>query len=1055
MGPGGASKQFPSQKRIFGGANDPFANDNLCLAGTFGTVCAASRFPVPTMSQPILSLRPLISGLALATIASLSASPLWIWAPGKVEDKPVFFRHSFELNAVPPEARLQLTCDNNAEVFINGTAVGKVAEWQEPLIAKIAANLKPGRNVIAVKAKNAGGAAGLVARVDTGVKDGPVLTESGPGWKSSPTAPAGWEAAAFNDDTWTASVSVATLGAEPWGNVFSRKPGGTLIDPADLNLLPGFKADLVYTVPKSSQGSWVSLALDDKQRLIAGDQNGGLFRVTIDAAGEAAVEPLRVKTGNAQGLLFHNNALYLVRNGGASGLYRLRDTDGDDQFDEETLLRKIDGDGEHGPHAVVPSPDGKSLYIVAGNFTKIPNPETSRPAMIWAEDQLITRMPDAGGHDPHIMAPAGWVAKTDLDGKSWELISMGFRNAYDIAFNRDGELFGYDSDMEWDIGLPWYRPTRVVHSVPGADFGFRSGSGKLPAYYGDTLPAVVNIGPGSPVGVTFGYGARFPAKYQNALFCLDWTYGTMYAIHLKANGATYSGEKEEFLSGKPLPLTDAVIRPADGAMYFLIGGRGNQSGLYRVAYVGNTAGIAAAPDKLAITPEARLRQELEALQLAPASPLVPEKVWPHLDHPDRFVRFAARTVLEHQPLASWQDKAFAETRPWASLTSLLAVARSAGTNKELLMPVFQSIARNNWSGLTEEQQLAALRTASVALIRLGPLTDEIKAGACEHLDPLFPAKTFALNKELCELLVKMGSRQVVPKAMALMGSIASDDQADLANKELLLRSEGYAKGVLSAQSSKPNRQQIAFVYALREATSGWSPELHKQYFRWFNTARKFEGGNSLRGFIDNMRKDALTRVPPGLKTELDSISGELTTTPKELPKPKGPGKAWTTEELLALTASRIKGRDFNAGKRAYEAALCSSCHRFGNEYGGVGPELSGIANRYTMRDLLDNIMEPSKVISDQYESTLIERVDGSSVVGRIVKEEGDLVSVAENPLAPEQVTSINQSNIKTRAKYPVSAMPPALLYNLNQDEVLDLFAFLLSGGDRNDKAFKK
>ena len=1007
------------------------------------------------MSIPNFSLRFLLGIAAVAASPSLSASPVWIWAPGPIDDKPVFFRHSFEMSTVPSAARLQLTCDNLAEVFVNGTPVGKVAQWQEPLSAKIAQHLKPGRNVIAVKAQNEGSAAGLVARVDTGVKGGPVFTETGTSWKSSLTSSAGWESAAFKDESWSASVSIATLGAAPWGDVFSPKPAGTLIDPADLNLLPGFKADLVYTVPKSSQGSWVSLALDDKQRLIAGDQNGGLFRVTLDAGGEASVEPLKVKAGNAQGLLFHNNALYLVRNGGASGLYRLRDTDGDDQFDEEILLRKIDGGGEHGPHAVIPSPDGKSLYIVAGNFTQTPAPETSRPAKVWAEDQLITRMPDAGGHDPHVMAPAGWVARTDLDGKSWELISMGFRNAYDIAFNRDGELFSYDSDMEWDIGLPWYRPTRVVHSVPGAEFGFRNGSGKFPAYYADTLPPVVNIGPGSPVGVTFGYGAKFPAKYENALFCLDWTYGTMYAIHLKADGATYRGEKEEFLSGKPLPLTDAVIRPADGAMYFTIGGRGNQSGLYRVTYTGPAAETAPDVNSAAITPEAALRREIEAMQLAPASPLVVDKVWPHLNHPDRFVRFAARTVLEHQPLESWQDKALAETRPWASITSLLAVVRSAGDNTDLLLPVVEALGRNNWKDLNEEQQLAALRTASVALTRLGPLDHESRTVACGRLDPLFPAKSFALNKELCELLVKLDSRQVVPKAMALMGSIASDDQSDLANKELLLRSEGYAKGVLDAQSSKPNRQQIAFAYALREATAGWSPELYKQYFRWFNTARTFEGGNSLRGFIENMRKDALTRVPAALKTELDSISGELTTTPMELPKPKGPGRAWTTDELLALTASGIKGRDFDAGKRTYEAALCSSCHRFGSEYGGVGPELSGIANRYTMRDLLDNIMEPSKVISDQYESTLIEKTDGSSVVGRIVKEEGDLVSVAENPLAPDQVTSINQSNIKSRAKYPVSAMPPALLYNLNQEEVLDLFAFLLSGGDRNDKAFKK
>ena len=49
------------------------------------------------------------------------------------------------------------------------------------------------------------------------------------------------------------------------------------------------------------------------------------------------------------------------------------------------------------------------------------------------------------------------------------------RNPFDIAFNHDGELFTYDADMEWDIGEPWYRPTRINHVISGAEFGFRNG----------------------------------------------------------------------------------------------------------------------------------------------------------------------------------------------------------------------------------------------------------------------------------------------------------------------------------------------------------------------------------------------------------------------------------------------------------------------------------------------------------------------------------------------------------------------------------------------------
>ena len=128
---------------------------------------------------------------------------------------------------------------------------------------------------------------------------------------------------------------------------------------------------------------------------------------------------------------------------------------------------------------------------------------------------------------------------------------MGYRNTYDIAFNRAGDLFAYDSDMEWDLNTPWYRPTRVLMVASGSDFGCRNGAGKWPSYYLDSLPARVNVGLSSPTGIAFGYGAKFPRKYQDALFLCDWTYGKLYAAHLKPEGSSYSGDLEEFLSGTP------------------------------------------------------------------------------------------------------------------------------------------------------------------------------------------------------------------------------------------------------------------------------------------------------------------------------------------------------------------------------------------------------------------------------------------------------------------------------------------------------------------------
>jgi glucose/arabinose dehydrogenase len=381
------------------------------------------------------------------------------------------------------------------------------------------------------------------------------------------------------------TLSAVSLIAQP-------KFSATGTPAANLKVPKDFKVDLLYNVPKDQQGSWVSMCVDPKGRLIVSDQYGKLYRLTLPAtsvATEPKVEPLDVEVGFAQGLLYAFDSLYVMvseEKGQGRGLYRLRDTNGDDQFDEVKLLRKLQGGGEHGPHAILLSPDKQSLYIISGNQTKLPEITSSKVPLIWSEDHLLPRLWDGNGFMKGVLAPGGWIVKIDPDGTSLELIANGFRNEYDAAFNHDGELFAYDADMEWDLNTPWYRPTRINHVISGAEFGWRSGAGKYPAYYIDSFGAVTNVGPGSPTGVTFGYGAKFPAKYQEALFACDWSFGKMYAVHLTPAGSTYTGTLEEFITGQPLPLTDLVINPHDGAMYFAVGGRRTQSALYRVTYVG-------------------------------------------------------------------------------------------------------------------------------------------------------------------------------------------------------------------------------------------------------------------------------------------------------------------------------------------------------------------------------------------------------------------------------------------------------------------------------------
>ncbi len=152
------------------------------------------------------------------------------------------------------------------------------------------------------------------------------------------------------------------------------------------------------------------------------------------------VERLDVKISGAQGLLYAFDSLYLSVNGGpGSGLYRARDTDGDDQYDEVVKLMALHGAGEHGPHALRLSPDGKSILIVCGNHTDLPpHIDASRVPRPWDEDLLLPRQWDANGHARGRMAPGGWIAKTDPDGKTWEIVSAGYRNSYDFDLQRRG-----------------------------------------------------------------------------------------------------------------------------------------------------------------------------------------------------------------------------------------------------------------------------------------------------------------------------------------------------------------------------------------------------------------------------------------------------------------------------------------------------------------------------------------------------------------------------------------------------------------------------------------
>lgn len=830
-----------------------------------------------------------------------------------------------------------------------------------------------------------------------------------------------------------------------------RAPEATPIK--DLKIAKDFQVELLYSVPNDVEGSWVSMCVDPRGRLIVCDQYGGLYRVTCPPLGQQQplkIEKINVDIGEAQGLCWAFDSLYVSVNKAQKyegGLYRVQDQDGDDQLDTVTLLRPLHGTGEHGPHAIFPTQDGKGLYIVCGNRTDLTEIAESRVPTHWDEDLLLPR-PYGRGFMKGTPAPGGYVCRIDPEGKHWELIATGFRNQYDAALNLAGDMFTYDADMEWDVNTPWYRPTRVCQVVSGAEFGWRNGGGKWPAYYQDSLPPVVDIGPGSPTGVTFGYGAKFPARYQSAFFICDWSYGKLYATHLKPEGATYSATTEEFITGTPLPLTDLVINPQDGAMYFAIGGRKVQSGLYRVTYVGqeSTAPLAT---EVVETELQRIRRNLEKLHLGDHPEAVAE-AWPYLNHPDRFIRFAARIALEHRPFEEWQDKALSAEDDWTALTALLGLARSqrrsdkgegegidpaapdwsnlpetAGRNA-LQSEILSALDRLAWKDLSEEQKLTLMRVYTVAFVRLGPPSESTRQQLIEKFTAVTPDRAPAVNSELAQMLVYLQAPEAAAKVVALLNSAPTQEE------------------------------QIDYAKSLRLLQTGWTPELREQYFKWFHRAAGYRGGASFSLFVEYIRKAALANLSEAetlaLKPILDAqpVSGNPFSA-----EPRAFVKDWTLEELVPLLSEKLTDRNFENGRKMFGATSCFACHRFDNQGGAMGPDLTALAGRFSPRDILESILIPSKQISDQYEAVQIVTVDGKVIVGRIVNLAGNTYRINTDMLNPDLMVTIDRNNIEEMLPSKTSMMPTGLLNTLNQEEVLDLMAYLLSRGDRTHAMFKQ
>jgi len=1052
-----------------------------------------------------------------------------------------YFRRTFTEDLEATRAELHIACDDEFVLFVNGREAGRSSNWQDGKVIDLRPFSRKGKNVLAVEATNRGGPAALVAWLtcdNASAKPRTLLTDID--WKCSKEAPEEWNSIELDDSNWAAVKVIGEFGKiGPWPPVgwngaqeSSMRASGGKADPGRFRVKPGFTID-VMAEPELT-GSLINMTLDSRGRPVISRENGPIFILDDpDSDGKyRKAKELTRKVTNCQGLLAYDaTTFYVVGNGPeGTGLYRLEDSKATDVYDLIRLIHKFKGGmSEHGPHAVIAGPDGY-LYFCCGNMAGVTaKPEANSPVEKQYEGDLLPRYEDPSGHAAGIKIPGGTIWRLDPEGRHFTLEAAGFRNSFDIAFNSLGELFTFDSDMELQEFLPFYVPVRVCHCPPGAEFGWRSNSGKWPPYYADGLPPVLDIGRGSPTGVVFYNHQQFPAEYQDAFLMGDWSGGRIFSVKFRRDGATFQAETEEFVAGKPLNVVDIEVAP-DGSVLFCTGGRGTEEGVYRIRWTRTPPEARTDPDKrgaaavqaaldqpqpqsawgreairrfkvkageswepelekaaqdrrtlaasriralsyllqfgpepsmvlarqLAADEDAEVRAQaavvlarypgkqagadLIALLNDPApvvqrraaeglvrtqtrAPL--EKLRPVLAGTDRFARFAARLALERTDPEQWREAILKDENPRVAIMGLIALNK-LGAVASLARVADSAFAREQrllQADLPRDDLLDALRCLELILVNTQrksrpPAKDAIGKAVLAR----FPTGDRPLDYELARVLASLRVPGGVDKMLDAVEKLSKTE-------DLAIRADA-----------------IHYARCLAAMTEGWTPAQRIRYLAWFKISKDWDGGFSYRSTIYYFLRDAAARAPDAEKGDWKAALDQWPRNPSLPGGPivdsKKPAAGWTHDQLLVFLEGDGRKGSVEAGRQIYEKASCAKCHRFEQIGGGLGPDLTTLSSRFKRKDTLEAIIDPSRVIADQYKSWLVATKSGKAIHGMKAPDEGDKLVLL---LSDASTLKVPKSEVEQIVESKTSIMPDALLNPFRLEEIADLFAFLESG----------
>lgn len=665
----------------------------------------------------------------------------------------------------------------------------------------------------------------------------------------------------------------------------------------------------------------------------------------------------------------------------------------------------------------------------------------------------------------------GNVVRCRPDGSKLTEFATGFWNPFDLKFDHAGRLLLVDNDPDAR------GPNRLLHVVRGGDYGYKSvygGSGNHPFQGWDgslpgTLPFIAGTGE-APSGLIDCRRSSLPTDYANSVLVTVWNENSIERFDLKPNGASVTSTgRIPFLTGGKNFRPVAIDCDRQGNLYvtdwMLVDYPNHGHG--RIWRISN-------PAQSKLTPRAYFDEPFDE-----GSELETDSVVKHLLSDDAFAQHAAVTQLSQPENADYCRSLLSHESPAVRLGALLACRRRMPEEVEIIRLGLRDaservrIASLIWSGELLDPSLRADIDAALKLGTTETVLFETYLAAVENLSGDFALqfkqqaarRSNSLARSLPDgLLVKLAQNESLAdevRALAVARMSDSDIAAQLEWLQKVLNVRGpLTLPVILRLAQTPSRSIQLFVESLSAIAldDTCASELRcealfalrrvpidrpERFFSLLNLQKDHENiaieaartirawSASLSDGIDSeqLRKFAL------LPSVIDRLSGleppQASDSNSERPR--------LPEEWQMTLAS---GGDPLRGRRVFfsDSVGCSTCHTIGGRGGTLGPDLGGVAQSRSRKQILDSILRPSEEFAPQYQAWVVVTSDGKIHRGlQLDHKSGGKINLT---LEDGNTQTFAADEIEDYIASPTSLMPAGLEQQMTVEEFRDLLAYL-------------